>query len=135
MLHAWQVSDNWLQVNCNIGEMNQVFLNLLLNSIHAMEQSTKEEAGRITLETRATEDKVLVNVADSGDGIAPEIREHIFEPFFTTKSVGEGMGQGLAICYDIVVNKHCGSIDVGGTPGEGAVFTVHLTAGQLAEES
>lgn len=114
------------QVYCSIGEMNQVFLNLIVNAAHAIEQAKKPEMGTIAIETRVAGDEVLIAVADTGGGIPAAIREHIFDPFFTTKSVGKGSGQGLAICYDIVVNKHKGRIEVGGVPGQGAVFTVYL---------
>ena len=70
-------------------------------------------------------------MADSGTGIADEIRERIFDPFFTTKVVGKGTGQGLSICYDVVVAKHGGQILVGGQVGEGAVFTLRLPVGGI----
>ena len=83
-------------------------------------------AGEIVIATQAAEDEVVITISDTGGGVPEEIWDQIFHPFFTTKPVGKGSGQGLAICYDIVVNKHQGRIEVGGVPGEGAVFTVHL---------
>jgi signal transduction histidine kinase len=71
----------------------------------------------------------VIEVADSGIGIPDTLRERIFDPFFTTKEVGKGTGQGLAICRDVVVSKHGGTLDVGGKSGEGAVFTVRLPIG------
>lgn len=113
-------------VNCRIGEMNQVFLNLIVNAAQAIEQAEKEGSGQIVIATNSAGDEVVITVSDTGCGVPEEIRDQVFHPFFTTKSVGKGSGQGLAICYDIVVNKHQGRIEVGGVPGEGAVFTVHL---------
>ncbi|TAN52619.1 MAG: hypothetical protein EPN26_07760 [Rhodospirillales bacterium] len=120
-------------VNCHIGEMNQVFLNLIVNATQAIENSGKPFPGTIAVSTRSEKDAVLIEVADSGPGVPMEIRDKIFDPFFTTKSVGRGTGQGLAICYDIVTVKHGGSIEVGGVPGEGAVFTIRLPVETVVE--
>lgn len=113
-------------VNCHPGEMNQVFLNLIVNAAHAVEDAGKPLPGTIVVETALCGDWVEIRVSDSGTGIAEDIAQHIFDPFFTTKDVGKGTGQGLAICYDVVVNKHGGQILVGGKPGEGAIFTVRI---------
>lgn len=113
-------------VNCHPGEMNQVFLNLIVNAAHAIEESGKPLPGTITAETALCGDWAEIRISDTGTGISDEIAQHIFDPFFTTKDVGKGTGQGLAICYDVVVNKHGGQIAVGGKPGEGAVFTVRI---------
>ncbi|OAN46675.1 hypothetical protein A6A04_06110 [Paramagnetospirillum marisnigri] len=119
-------------VNCHPGEMNQVFLNLIVNAAHAIEASDKPLPGTIVVETAARGDVVEISIADSGTGIADDIKDRIFDPFFTTKEVGKGTGQGLAICYDVVVTKHGGEIVVGGKPGEGAVFTIRLPVGGQA---
>jgi len=116
-------------VVCHAGEMNQVFLNLILNAAQAIESSGKTLPGRITVTTRSDGDWVEVRVSDSGTGIPPAIRERLFDPFFTTKPVGKGTGQGLAICRDVVAVKHGGTIEAGGEPGEGAVFIVRLPLG------
>ncbi|HXP96949.1 MAG TPA: ATP-binding protein, partial [Telmatospirillum sp.] len=114
------------QVICHAGEINQVFLNLVLNAAQAIESSGKKSPGRISITTRQDGQHVEIRVADSGDGVPKAIRARIFDPFFTTKPVGKGTGQGLAICRDVVVVKHGGTLDVGGVEGEGAVFTVRL---------
>ncbi len=101
-------------------ELQQVFLNLLLNASHAIKAH-----GTIRIETRDEGDWATVEVADDGCGIAPEIRERIFDPFFTTKNVGEGTGLGLGIAYNIV-RSHGGEIDVTSEPGAGARFRVRL---------
>jgi PAS domain S-box-containing protein len=118
-------------VPCLGGEMNQVFLNLIVNAAHAIEASGKPLPGRITLSTANRADHVEIVVADSGTGIPPAIRDKIFDPFFTTKDVGQGTGQGLAICRDVVVVKHGGSIRVEGAEGEGAVFVIGLPLDEM----
>ena len=111
---------------CYAAELNQVFLNLIVNAAHAIEGAGKSEPGRITVSTAFENGEVVVSVADNGTGIPESLRDHIFEPFFTTKEVGKGTGQGLAICRDVVIVKHNGRIDVGGEEGQGAIFTVRL---------
>lgn len=113
-------------VPCYAGELNQVFLNLIVNAAHAIEEAGRGDDGRICLSTRAEDGWVAVRVADNGTGIPDHVRDKIFDPFFTTKDVGKGTGQGLAISRDVVVVKHGGRIDVDSRPGEGATFTVWL---------
>jgi|AGTN01.1.fsa_nt_gi PAS domain S-box/PAS domain S-box/PAS domain S-box/PAS domain S-box len=113
-------------VLCLAGEINQVFLNLFVNAAHAIEASGKPLPGLLSVSTALVGDGVEIRVADTGTGVPEDIREHVFDPFFTTKDVGKGTGQGLAICRDVVVAKHGGRIEVGGEPGQGAVFTVWL---------
>ncbi len=109
---------------CNLGQLNQVFLNILVNAAHAI-----KEQGEIRITTKAEEGFVKIVISDTGSGIAPEHLKRIFDPFFTTKEVGKGTGLGLAIAYDIVVNKHGGSIDVKSEPGKGSAFTIALPVG------
>lgn len=113
-------------VLCLAGEMNQVFLNLIVNASHAIESSGKPSPGRLSISTAKMGDFVEIRIADSGTGIPDALIDSIFDPFFTTKAVGQGTGQGLAICRDVVVTKHGGQIEVDGRSGEGAVFTVRL---------
>lgn len=113
-------------VSCHTGEINQVFLNLILNAAQAIESAGKPLPGTITISTRRDGDWVEISVADTGTGIPPAIRDRLFDPFFTTKPVGKGTGQGLAICRDVVTVKHGGTIEAGGEPGQGAVFTIRL---------
>lgn len=110
-------------VRCAPQELQQVFLNLILNAGHAV-----GAAGRIRIESYRDRDDAVVVVADDGDGIAPEDLDRIFDPFFTTKPVGEGTGLGLAISYQIVRN-HGGEIRVESAPGEGTAFRVRLPLG------
>jgi len=108
------------QVKCLPQQLNQVFLNILVNAAHAIEKQ-----GEVKVTTRAAGDRVTVAIADSGCGIPEEIRNRIFEPFFTTKEVGQGTGLGLSISYDII-KKHGGTIEVESEPGRGTTFIVAL---------
>ena len=107
-------------VACYPAKLNQVVMNLLSNAIDA-----SPESGKVTVRTEAQNGTVRIEVADSGHGIPPEIRERIFDPFFTTKPPGEGTGLGLSISYGIV-RQHGGTIDVTSEPGRGATFTVAI---------
>jgi signal transduction histidine kinase len=127
-------------VECLAGEMNQVFLNLLVNAAHAVADNAGLEPnskGRITISTRAVgNDAVEVRIQDTGCGIRPEHRAKIFEQFFTTKEVGKGTGQGLAIARNVVVNKHGGTIDFESEVGQGTTFIVRLPrSAPLASQS
>ncbi|WP_175597123.1 sensor histidine kinase [Peristeroidobacter soli] len=114
-------------VVCNLGELNQVFLNLIVNAAHAIQDSDKDACtGRITITTRALGERVEIAIADNGCGIAPENLDKIFDPFYTTKEVGRGTGQGLAIARSIVVDKHGGRIEVSSTLDIGTRFAVLL---------
>jgi len=94
-------------------ELNQVWTNLIDNAVHAMNGS-----GTLTVRTAPDRECVLVEIRDTGPGIAPENLRRVFEPFFTTKAVGEGTGLGLDISYRIVVNRHRGDISVVSEPGD-----------------
>jgi signal transduction histidine kinase len=104
--------------------MQQMLLSLLINAEQALTGTTERRA--ITIRTATTgQDRVLLQVADTGPGIAPEIQEKIFDPFFTTKPEGAGTGLGLSSCYGIV-HDHGGRISLDSAPGAGAMFTVEL---------
>jgi two-component system NtrC family sensor kinase len=108
------------RTRCYPQQMNQVFMNLLVNAAHAIEQQ-----GVITVRSWEEDGYVCVTVADTGQGIPEANLNRIFEPFFTTKEVGKGTGLGLSITYDIV-KKHNGEITVRSEPGKGTVFTVRI---------
>ena len=115
------------EVLCNVGELNQVLLNLIVNAAHAIEHAGKDAAtGRITISTALAGSCVEITVTDNGCGIAEDNLEKVFDPFFTTKEVGKGTGQGLAIARSIVVDKHEGTIDVQSSPGEGSQFRLRV---------
>ncbi len=111
-------------VECLPSELNQVWMNLLLNAGHAI-----GERGNIVVATGQEGDMVWVEFRDSGNGIPAEVLKRIFDPFFTTKPVGSGTGLGLSISYSIV-NKHHGRIDVDSAPGQGSAFRVWLPVAQ-----
>ncbi len=109
-------------ITCSPSQLNQVFLNLINNAAQAIESGT----GELTLSTRMEgADQVVVEIADTGKGIPPEIMSKIFDPFFTTKAVGKGTGLGLSISYKII-EQHGGSISVDSTVGVGTRFTIVL---------
>lgn len=124
-------------VECLSGEVNQVFLNLLVNAAHAVGDTLRDDParkGRIAISTRAADGWVEVRIQDSGSGIRPEHRAKIFEPFFTTKGVGKGTGQGLAIARNVVVSKHGGTLDFESEIGRGTTFIVRLPLAAPAGE-
>ncbi len=117
---------------CASGQINQVFLNILLNAAQAIRYQEKEGMGNITIRTYAIEDEVICEISDDGPGIAPDKLSQIFDPFFTTKPAGKGTGLGLSVSYDIIVNKHKGKLLVESTVGEGTKFIIKLP---IEEES
>jgi PAS domain S-box-containing protein len=114
-------------VRCNIGELNQVFLNMIVNAAHAIGSAQRGEDGLIVVRTALDPDgHARIEFVDNGCGITPENLDKIYDPFFTTKEVGKGTGQGLAISRSIVVDRHGGTIEVNSTVGEGTRFTLRL---------
>lgn len=114
-------------VECYAGELNQVFLNMIVNAAHAIEaRPNKDDAGLITVATQLVDNSVEISITDNGSGMPPEVADRIFEPFYTTKEVGKGTGQGLSIAYAIVVEQHGGQIQVNSTEGEGTIFTLTI---------
>jgi signal transduction histidine kinase len=114
-------------LSCYSTQLSQVFMNLLVNAYHAIEQKVggSGETGRIVLRTERRGSGVVVRVEDDGVGIPPENLDRIFDPFFTTKRVGSGTGLGLSTSFTIV-QRHGGSIHVESTPGRGSAFEVRL---------
>ncbi|MDY6786011.1 MAG: CHASE domain-containing protein [Cyanobacteriota bacterium] len=120
-------------VECNAGQINQVFMNLIGNAIDALEEAymtgDKSESPKIWIRTQFKGcDRVLVEIADNGFGIPPECQKSLFDPFFTTKSVGKGTGLGLSISYQIITEFHRGELQCGCRPEGGAVFQIQLPA-------
>jgi PAS domain S-box-containing protein len=111
-------------------QMNQVFLNLITNAVHAVDERT----GRITIKTMHQGNSVVIKVIDNGKGIPPENLKKIFDPFFTTKPVGQGTGLGLSIAYKII-EKHGGKIEVQSQVGRGTEFTITLPVSGSAQLS
>jgi PAS domain S-box-containing protein len=114
-------------VICNVGELNQVFLNLIVNAAHAIIDSGRDaSSGLIRIKTGLSGAEAFVEITDNGCGIPAKNIEQIFDPFFTTKEVGRGTGPGLSIARAIVVDKHAGHIDVTSKPGEGTCFRIRV---------
>ncbi len=112
------------EIQCLPSQLNQVFLNLMVNAAQAIAQH-----GTLTLATGAEEDWVWVAISDTGGGIAPEHQKRIFDPFFTTKPVGKGTGLGLSVSYNIIA-KHNGRIEVESELGKGTTFRIWLPVRQ-----
>jgi PAS domain S-box-containing protein len=127
------------QVICNIGDLNQVFLNILVNVAHAIGEKVNGtgEKGQIRVRTASEGAAVLVTISDTGCGIPESNRTKIFDPFFTTKEVGRGTGQGLAIARSVVVDRHKGALTFESEVGKGTTFYVRLPVdpGQRSEET
>ena len=115
--------DDMTEVDAYIGELNQVWTNLIDNAIYAVPQH-----GEITIETKCDKNNITVNVTDNGTGIPKEILSRIFDPFFTTKKVGEGTGIGLDIVKN-VINRHNGEVKVNSIPGK-TEFIVRIPVSQ-----
>jgi signal transduction histidine kinase len=116
------------EILCFPQELNQVFMNLLVNASHAIKQN-----GEIRISTARRDEHVLIEISDSGCGIPPENLGRIFETFFTTKEVGKGTGLGLSISSEIV-KKHQGRIEVKSTVGIGTTFCIWLPIGQEGQK-
>jgi PAS domain S-box-containing protein len=111
-------------VRCNIADLNQVFLNLIVNAADAIADTG--EPGVITVATALDGDHVTIAITDTGGGIPDDVRSKIFDPFFTTKDVGKGSGQGLPLAHAVIHEGHGGTLTVDSTVGTGSTFTVRL---------
>lgn len=115
-------------VECYLSELNQVFLNIIVNAAHAIGEKVKgtDQRGLIRVGSRALDDAVEITISDTGGGIPEAIRSKVFEPFFTTKAVGVGTGQGLAIAHSVVVAKHQGTVTFESVSGVGTTFFIRI---------
>ncbi len=114
------------EIECFPGKLNQVFMNILTNSIHAIKaKPVKNEEEFIDISTAEVDGYMQIRIADTGTGMSEDVKRKIFEPFFTTKDVGEGTGLGMAIVFKII-EKHNGKISVQSSPGEGSAFIIEI---------
>ncbi|MCZ2827549.1 PAS domain S-box protein [Modestobacter sp. VKM Ac-2986] len=120
-------------VRCNIAELNQVFLNLIVNAADAIEETGRH--GLIRVATRVDGADVLISVSDTGGGIPEHIRAKVFDPFFTTKEVGRGTGQGLPLARSVVTDGHGGTLSLDTEPGVGTTLTIRLPIAGAASSS
>ncbi|MCC5662944.1 hybrid sensor histidine kinase/response regulator [Nostoc sp. CHAB 5784] len=128
--------DNLPEIECFIGQLNQVFMNLLANAIDALEESNvgrtyieiEANPNQVLIQTSLTENKkhILVRIKDNGVGMSPDVEQKIFDHLFTTKPVGQGTGLGLSIARQIVVEKHGGTLEVNSAPEQGSEFIIKL---------
>ncbi|MAT44303.1 MAG: hypothetical protein CL609_18380 [Anaerolineaceae bacterium] len=122
-------AENLPLVPCLPGEFNQVILNLITNAAHAISKALSDEPGelgRIHIKTRKVNDMVEIQISDTGTGIPEKLRNKVFDPFFTTKEVGRGTGQGLTIAYNVIVEKHGGTLTFETEVGKGTTFFIQL---------
>jgi two-component system, NtrC family, sensor kinase len=126
-------------VSCYAGQLNQVFMNLLVNAIDALETGWVEadptnqpSDPTITIVTRLEQQQVVIQISDNGPGMTKTVQSRLFDPFFTTKPAGHGTGLGLSICYQIITEKHQGQLACQSAPGEGSRFTITIPV-QLQE--
>ncbi|MEH1766714.1 MAG: response regulator [Nostoc sp.] len=117
-------------INCYLGQMNQVFMNILANAVDALDEAIIQGKisnliPRIKITTEIdSEQLVIIRIADNGIGVPEWLKKRLFEPLFTTKTVGKGTGLGLSIAYEIVVEKHNGVLEVNSQPGRGTEFII-----------
>jgi len=113
-------------IECIPQQLNQVFLNIIVNAAQAIKSQDPNDKGLIRIQTIMKEDKIYCTISDNGCGIPDKIKKRIFEPFFTTKEVGQGTGLGLSIAYDIIVNKHNGTLTAEKNTPKGTRFIICL---------
>jgi signal transduction histidine kinase len=113
-------------IYCNRIQLGQVFVNVVLNAAQAIRSQERSNQGSIKIIARKENRNIIIWFIDDGPGISEEYLPKVFEPFFTTKEIGQGTGLGLSVSYDIIVNKHTGSIEVNSELGKGAIFIITL---------
>jgi two-component system, NtrC family, sensor kinase len=127
------------QVECYVGQLNQVLMNLLSNAIDALEDSNQQRTfqeiernlNTIWIHTEVCDrNHIKITIADNGEGISEAVRSRLFDPFFTTKPVGKGTGLGLSISYQIITEKHKGKLYCDSTPGSGTKFMIEIPVQQ-----
>ena len=131
-------------VECYAGQLNQVFMNLLSNAIYALDDHAQSQPNTYVPQIKISTDvikndgntsSVSIVIVDNGSGIPEKVQAKMFEPFFTTKPVGKGTGLGLSISYQIIVDKHGGSMRCESQPGEGTKFYLEIPLEQVSQKS
>ncbi|BAY27335.1 multi-sensor signal transduction multi-kinase [Calothrix sp. NIES-2100] len=125
---------NLPQIPCYLGQLNQVFMNLLANAIDALDASNEgkkyhdleQQPNIIHIQTTVEDEYAVIRIADNGLGISQEVQQLIFNPFFTTKAEGKGTGLGLSISHQIITEKHGGTLECNSSPGQGTEFVIRL---------
>ncbi len=124
------------QIEC-LPEINQVFLNMIVNAAHAIEDKlnhSDEEKGLITIRTSHSDSHIQIDITDTGKGIPADMQFKVFDPFFTTKEVGKGTGQGLSISHNIIVDKSGGTLQLSSEVGRGTTFTISIPIRQPGQK-
>ena len=122
---------NLPSLECYAGQLNQVFMNILSNAIDALEERVNQENSnikpQINITTSVLDEKwIKIAIADNGSGIAENIKKQIFNPFFTTKAVGKGTGMGMSISYQIITEKHKGTLEFRSVINQGTEFIITI---------
>ena len=115
-----ELDDKLPKIHGHEGQIGQVIMNILVNAAQSIDAE-----GDIHINTRKSDQKIIIDIKDNGKGMSQSVQEKIFDPFFTTKGVSEGTGLGLSISYGII-DKHGGSIGVQSVEGEGTCFSIAL---------
>jgi two-component system NtrC family sensor kinase len=117
-------------VECFPGQLNQVFMNILSNAIDALEEAFEKDSSFspcIQIWTEYTsQNRIKIRIIDNGLGIPTAVQQQIFDPFFTTKPVGKGTGLGMSISYQIITERHKGSLTCHSQPGQGTEFAIEI---------
>lgn len=132
-----QLDENLPLVSC-LPEINQVFLNMIVNATHAIEDKQLDDSqskGAITIRTSYTDVYAQIEISDTGKGMSEEVCSKIYDPFFTTKEVGKGTGQGLSISHNIIVEQHGGELCVDSEIGKGTTFMIRIPLSQSPVEN
>lgn len=122
------------KIPCYLGQLNQVFMNILANAIDSFEEANQNSAyteivknpNIITILTKTNQQQMIISIKDNGCGMAPSIKKRIFDHLYTTKAIGKGTGLGLSICKQIIESRHSGQLTVESELGKGSVFTIIL---------
>ncbi|MEM7620571.1 MAG: ATP-binding protein [Pseudomonadota bacterium] len=123
---SYDLAEDIPDILCYPGELCQVWLNLIVNAAYALKVRNADTPGFIKISTQRCEQSIQITFIDNGVGIPQDIQHRVFDPFFTTKDIGEGSGQGLAICKNIIKNRHDGEICVTSEEGKGTGFVIRL---------
>jgi len=118
------------KVECYAGQLNQVFMNILINALDALDEWHQVEKKSIRITTSLNGEQVRISIGDNGGGMTEEVKKRIFDPFFTTKPVGKGTGMGMSISYQIIAKKHHGNLTCVSAPGKGAEFLIEIPVRQ-----
>jgi signal transduction histidine kinase len=139
-----KIYSNLPKIECYPGQLNQVFMNILVNAIDALEErdrgrtyrAIEQEPSCIWIATEITCDNwVQIRLKDNGPGISEQVKHRLFDPFFTTKEIGKGTGLGMSISYQIVTEKHNGTLNCISSPRQGAEFVIQIPARQTLSNS